>query len=77
VILRGEEDQLAIWRKEVQRLWRPQVSVFAVPTDVPDLPPAFAAKTPRGAATAYVCRGEVCAAPADTLSALLRALSES
>jgi uncharacterized protein YyaL (SSP411 family) len=74
VILRGEENHIALWRGELQRIWRPRVSVVAIPDSITSLPPALAAKPPRGAATAYVCRGSVCAAPADDLPALLRTL---
>jgi uncharacterized protein YyaL (SSP411 family) len=77
VILRGEESHIDVWRRELQRLWRPRVSVLAIAASAADLPPALAQKTPRGAATAYLCRGSVCAAPTENLPALLRTLSES
>jgi hypothetical protein len=77
VILRGETDQIDAWRRETQRVWRPRVSVLALPSGDADLPPALKEKSPRGAATAYVCRGSVCAAPVDTLPELLRTLTGS
>ena len=76
VVLRGDEDQMKIWRRELQRLWRPDVSVLAVPAGSTGLPPALAEKSPRGAIAAYTCRGSVCAAPTDNLSALLRTLQQ-
>jgi len=75
VILRGEPEQIVAWRRELQRIWRPHLSVLAIPDNAGDLPPALTGKTLRGAATAYVCRGSVCAAPADHLPDLLRTLS--
>ena len=77
VILRGETDQIDAWRRETQRVWRPRVSVLALPSGDADLPPALREKAPRGAATAYVCRGSVCAAPVDRLPELLRTLTGS
>ena len=36
--------------------------------------PALAQKAPRGPATAYVCRGNVCAEPFDSFGELVEAL---
>jgi uncharacterized protein YyaL (SSP411 family) len=48
--------------------------VLAVPDDAEDLPPALAAKTSRGAAVAYVCKGSTCSVPIDSLSGLINKL---
>ena len=48
--------------------------VLAVPADAMDLPPALAEKTPRGAAVAYVCRGNVCGEPIASFPELIEAL---
>jgi hypothetical protein len=67
---------LETWRRELQRLWRPRLSVIAVPADAAGLPAALAEKTPRGAIVAYRCRGSQCEAPEDNLPALLQRLAE-
>ena len=74
VILRGEAPLIAVWQRELARLYAPRRWVLAVPADVQGLPPALAAKAPRTAATAYVCRGSVCAEPIDSFGALVAAL---
>src|SRR6478609_4315834 len=74
VILRGEAAEIDLWRRELQRIWRPDVSVLAIPADAPDLPPALASKAPQPGTVAYLCRGSTCSAPLDTLPALLQAL---
>jgi hypothetical protein len=76
VVLRGNANEMQMWRRELQRLWRPDVSVLAIAADATGLPPALKEKSPRGAMTAYACRGSVCAAPADNLPALLRTLQD-
>jgi uncharacterized protein len=74
VVLRGEADLMQTWRRELQRVWRPRLSVIAVPTDAAGLPAALAEKTPRGAIVAYRCRGSHCEAPEQNLPALLQRL---
>jgi uncharacterized protein YyaL (SSP411 family) len=74
VILRGAPDEIDVWRRELQRVWRPDVSVLAIPADAPGLPPALADKTSCSGTVAYMCRGNTCSAPMDSLPALLQAL---
>jgi len=74
VVLRGEAGLLETWRRELQRVWRPRVSVLAVPTGAAELPAALAAKPPRGDIVAYHCRGSLCDAPEANLPALLQRL---
>ncbi len=74
VILRGEPEAIESWRRELARLYAPRRMVLAAAAGAPDLPSAIAAKPPRGAATAYLCRGSVCAEPVDSLGALAEAL---
>jgi uncharacterized protein YyaL (SSP411 family) len=76
VILRGEPALIADWRRTLQRVWQPRVSIIAIPADAPDLPAAVAEKTVRGAATAYVCRGSTCDAPLHDLAAVQSALQD-
>jgi uncharacterized protein YyaL (SSP411 family) len=74
VILRGEPRIIAAWRSELQRVWRPLVSIIAIPADAADLPPALAAKRPQDSAVAYLCRGSTCEAPLHDLAAVQAAL---
>ena len=74
VILRGEDEALHLWHRELQRLYQPSLHVFAVLQDAGELPPAIAAKTHRGKVAAYVCRGLTCQAPVEDLAALLEML---
>ena len=70
VILRGDPETTADWQRQIP----PQVPCYAIPADAADLPPALATKPAQGEATAYYCQGEVCQAPVDDLSALLKLL---
>jgi uncharacterized protein YyaL (SSP411 family) len=74
VVLRGEAAMIGQWRRELQRMWRPLVSVIAVPADAPDLPAALAGKPAQGEAVAYLCRGSTCDAPLHDLAAVQAAL---
>jgi len=74
VILRGEPAQIDLWRRELQRVWRPQTSVIAIAADTAQLPPALLEKKSQGSACAYLCRGSVCDAPCSNLADLLKAL---
>jgi uncharacterized protein YyaL (SSP411 family) len=73
VVLRGDET-IDTWRRELARLYSPRRMVFAVPADAADLPPAIAEKAPRGAAAAYVCRGNVCGEPVGSFGELVEAV---
>ncbi len=75
VILRGEQEQIAAWRRELQRVWRPGVSIIAIAANTAALPPALASKPPQGEAVAWLCRGSVCQAPEHDLATLLQTLS--
>jgi uncharacterized protein YyaL (SSP411 family) len=74
VILRGEAQQIDLWRRDLQRVWRPRISVMAVPADAQSLPDALAEKPARGAVIAYLCRGTHCDAPVSDLAVLKQAL---
>jgi uncharacterized protein len=75
VVLRGDRQTIESWRRELAKLYSPRRMVLAVPADAPDLPAAIAEKTARGAAVAYVCRGNVCGEPIDSFPDLTEALS--
>lgn len=74
IVLRGRQDELEIWRRELQRLYDPNLMVIAVPADITDLPPALAARAPQDNAVAYLCRGLACEAPLASLGELTAAL---
>jgi uncharacterized protein len=63
IVLRGDPEIIESWRRELAKIYSPGRMVLAVPADAPDLPAAIAEKTARGAAVAYVCRGNVCGEP--------------
>jgi uncharacterized protein YyaL (SSP411 family) len=77
VILRGEADAVDGWRRDLQRVWRPLVSIIGIPADTPALPAALAAKPSHSVAVAYLCRGSTCDAPLHDLAAVHAALQDS
>jgi uncharacterized protein len=74
VILRGDRPVIDAWRRDLQSVWRPLVSVIAIPSDTHDLPDALAQKAADGAGVAYLCRGSTCQAPLHDLAAVHSAL---
>ncbi|MGC4028361.1 MAG: thioredoxin domain-containing protein [Steroidobacteraceae bacterium] len=74
VVLRGGHDALQLWRRELQRLYAPDLVVIAIAADAQQLPPALAAKPPHQAPIAYLCRGTTCEAPLSSLAELTQAL---
>ena len=73
-VLRGDPATIESWRRELAKLYAPRRMVLAVPADAADLPAAIAAKTARGAAVAYVCRGNSCGEPIASFPELTEAL---
>jgi uncharacterized protein len=73
IILRGEESEIGSWARELHHLYAPRRLILAIPANAQALPPALANKTPAvtNTAIAYVCRGNACSAPIDSLSGLL------
>ena len=74
VVLRGSDDDLAVWRAELDKLYDPRRLVIGIPADATDLPAGLVDKQPRAGAVAYLCRGTTCSAPLGTLAELVRAL---
>jgi uncharacterized protein YyaL (SSP411 family) len=72
VIIRGPEMDAARWQKELGKLYAPHRLVFAIASDVADLDPAIADKRAGAGTRAYVCRGNTCSAPIDSLPDLAR-----
>ncbi|HUQ11303.1 MAG TPA: thioredoxin domain-containing protein [Steroidobacteraceae bacterium] len=75
VIVRGAEADS--WRDELNKLYAPHRLTFAIPADSAGLDPALVDKVAdkkAGAGTrAYVCRGNTCSPPVETLADLVRA----
>ena len=74
VVLRGDAALIDSWRRELAPLYSPRRLVLAVPADARDLPPGIAAKSPRGPAVAYLCRGSVCGEPITSFAELTEEL---
>ena len=74
VVIRGESAPIAEWTRALAALHAPRRMVLAIPSQADGLPGALAAKAPRGAAVAYLCRGPVCSEPVESLPGLLEAL---
>jgi uncharacterized protein YyaL (SSP411 family) len=77
LILRGDAEAIESWRRDLARLYAPRRMVLAIPADARDLPPALADKPVRGEAVAYACKGSVCSAPLESLSALVHHLRQA
>jgi uncharacterized protein YyaL (SSP411 family) len=56
-------------------VYAPTRSIFAIPRDVADLPPALAAKHAVADTVAYVCTGMTCSAPVADLREIARELT--
>jgi uncharacterized protein YyaL (SSP411 family) len=75
VVLRGPQDEVEAWTREIDKLFDPQRMVIAIPSSATGLPPGLAAKkAPSSGTVAYLCRGMTCSAPLPTLGDLLRTL---
>ncbi|MBX3702864.1 MAG: thioredoxin domain-containing protein [Steroidobacteraceae bacterium] len=74
IVIRGESPTITEWSRALATIYAPRRMVVAIPAEVDGLPEALAAKAPRGAAVAYVCRGPVCSEPLASLPDLLDAL---
>jgi hypothetical protein len=74
VVLRGTDEDLTVWRTELDKLYDPRRMVVAIPSGATDLPAALADKRAGASTIAYICRGTTCSAPLGTLGELVRAL---
>jgi len=77
LLLRGAAAAIESWRRDLSRLYAPRRMVLAVPADARDLPPALGDKPVRGEAVAYLCKGSVCSAPLQSLSAIATHLRQA
>jgi uncharacterized protein YyaL (SSP411 family) len=74
VVLRGTAAEIDAWRRALARVYAPRRLVLAVPNDATPLPPALADKAARATTVGYVCVGNTCSAPIDSLAALVQTL---
>jgi uncharacterized protein YyaL (SSP411 family) len=70
VIIRGSD--AASWSTEIGKLYAPNRLVFAIPADLAGLDAALADKQAGDGTRAYVCRGNTCSAPVESLTDLVR-----
>jgi uncharacterized protein len=71
IVIRGEPTELGHWRDTLSKGYAPRRLVFAIPCDATGLPEALASKHWPGHTVAYLCRGETCSAPINSLAGLL------
>jgi hypothetical protein len=71
IVIRGEPTELGHWRDTLSKGYAPHRLVFAIPCDATELPAALASKHWPGHTVAYLCRGETCSAPINSLAALV------
>ena len=77
VIIRGAPGEADAWSRELAKVFAPRRLVLAIPADATQLPPALADKAPRAGTTAYLCRGQICSEPLESLGALLAQLNSA
>jgi uncharacterized protein YyaL (SSP411 family) len=77
VVLRGPEAEIDAWRRALAQLYAPRRLVLAIANDEKELPAALADKTARSSTVGYVCVGNTCSAPIDSLRALTQALESA
>ena len=74
IILRGREEIITDWQKQVEPLLDLRSLVFAIPNTEQDLPDLINEKKTDQAATAFICTGFTCLEPVSTLDELQRVL---
>ena len=77
VIIRGTTDDVGSWSRALAKGFAPRRLVLAIPADATGLPPALADKAPLAGTAAYLCRGQVCSEPLESLGALLEQLDSA
>jgi uncharacterized protein len=70
IVLRGNARAMTPWLTRCQSRYTPQRLVLAIPEDSGKLPGLLAERVVNGEVTAYVCRGQTCGAPIDSLEKL-------
>ncbi len=73
VVLRGEQDALIPWLRELAADYRPDTVVLGVPSNAKELPEVLAKPIGRGV-NAFICQGVSCTAPISELDLMRRLL---
>jgi uncharacterized protein YyaL (SSP411 family) len=78
IIIRGEAEEIALWRDSAAKVYAPRRMVFAITADEIDLPGALADRKPMdGTSVAYKCVGTHCELPVTTWEALAAELRKT
>jgi len=78
IIIRGETGEVSRWRESAARIYAPRRLVFAIGSDVDNLPGSLAErKAQAGETIAYRCIGTHCSLPISSWEALAAELSEA
>jgi uncharacterized protein YyaL (SSP411 family) len=64
VVLRGDDEELAPWQRELQSQFAPRRLAFGIPRDAV-LPGLLAERRPQAGPVAYVCSGMTCRTPVE------------
>jgi len=75
IIVRGDTNQLALWREQLGPRLTPHQMAFFIPSDAEDLPDAIAEKKIDGETTAWICHGFTCQPPITDLTSLISIMS--
>ncbi len=76
IIIRGESDDGARWRKAATLVYAPKRQVYLLTGKDGELPDAFVDKRAGDGTVAYVCQGHVCSEPLTTMDAMLAAIAK-
>ncbi|NNF52481.1 MAG: thioredoxin domain-containing protein [Gammaproteobacteria bacterium] len=77
IVIRGEGDELDLWRETAQAIYLPARLVFAIPGSEENLPGLLGERKATGGTVAYCCRGMTCKTPVHELSELTSVLNET
>jgi uncharacterized protein YyaL (SSP411 family) len=72
VVIRGRAAEVEPWRAELARAYAPHRLVFAIPSDVGQLPAGLEQKAVLAETVAYICKGMTCSEPIRSLEGLAR-----
>ena len=75
VIIRGESDEIEIWKENLQKIYSPKLQIFAINNNETNLPAAINSKMIAEITTAYVCQGLNCSEAINDFNKLLNILN--
>ncbi len=73
IMLRGPDNDMALWRHQLNQNYLPSVLCFSLPAALDGLPPTLARIFPESV-NAWVCRGVVCLPPINRLDELMQSI---